>query len=75
MFYKKGVLKNFAKFTEKYLRWNLFFNKVADLSPATLLKKPPTQVFSCEFCKILKNNFSTEHLRKTDSVLDIGGSE
>ena len=31
VFYKKGVLKNFAKFTEKYLGWNLFFNKVTGL--------------------------------------------
>ena len=26
-------------------------------------KKTPTQVFSCEFCEIFKNTFSTEHLR------------
>ena len=28
---KKGVLKNFAKFTGKHLCQNLFFNKVAGL--------------------------------------------
>ena len=28
-FCKKGVLKSFAKFTGKYLRQSLFFNKVA----------------------------------------------
>ena len=28
---EKGVLKNFAKFTEKHLCQNLFFNKVAGL--------------------------------------------
>ena len=28
--YKKDVLKNFAKFTEKQLSQSLFFNKVAD---------------------------------------------
>ena len=27
------------------------------------------QVFSCEFCEILKNIFFTEHLRATTSVL------
>ena len=27
-----------------------------------------TQAFSCEFCKISKNNFFTEHLRATASV-------
>ena len=39
MFYKKGVLRNFAKFTGKYLCRSPFFNKVTCLRPATLLKK------------------------------------
>ena len=45
---KKGVLRNFAKFTGKHLCQSLFFNKVAGLSlmPATLLKRDPgTGVF------------------------------
>ena len=33
VFCKKGVLKNFAKFTGKYLCHSLVFNKVADLRP------------------------------------------
>ena len=53
VFCKKDVLKNFAKFTGKHLCQSIFFNKVAGLA----------QVFSCEFCKILKNTFFTEHLR------------
>ena len=36
---KKGVLKNFAKFTGKYLCQNFSFNRVAGLKPASLLKK------------------------------------
>ena len=32
MFYNKGVLKNFAKFTAKHLCQSLFFNKVPGLS-------------------------------------------
>ena len=36
---KKGVLGNFAKFTGKHLCQSLFFNKVAGLTPAALLKK------------------------------------
>ena len=36
---KKGVLGNFAKFTEKHLCQSLFFGKVAGLKSATLLKK------------------------------------
>ena len=41
---KKGVLRNFAKFTGKDLCRGLFFNKVADLKPAT---EALVQVFSC----------------------------
>ena len=36
---RKGVLRNFAKFTGKHLCQGLFFNKVAGLRPATLFKK------------------------------------
>ena len=36
---KKYVLKNSSKFTGKQLCQSLFFNKVAGLRPATLLKK------------------------------------
>ena len=39
VFCKKAVLKNFTKFTGKHLHQSLFFNKVAGLSPAALLKK------------------------------------
>ena len=35
---KKCVLKNFAKFAGKQLRWNLFFGKVAGFTPPTLSK-------------------------------------
>ena len=31
VFYKRGVLRNFAKFTGKHLYQNLFFSKVAGL--------------------------------------------
>ena len=64
MFCKKRVLRKFAKFTEKHLRQNLFFNKVSGLRPATLLKKGTlTQVFSCELCEIsIRTPFLTEHL-------------
>ena len=74
MFCKKCVLRNFAKFTGKHLSQSLFFNKVAD--QIFLIEnecKTPywtgtlAQVFSCEFCKISKNTFSTEHLRTTAS--------
>ena len=39
LFYKKGVLRNFAKFTRKHPCQSLLFNKFAGLRPATLLKR------------------------------------
>ena len=53
----KGVLRNFAKFTEKHLRQSLFFNKVAGLSLQLYLKETLAQVFSYEFCEVTKNIF------------------
>ena len=58
VFCKKGVLWNFAKFTEKHLYQSFFFNKVADLRCATLLKETLAQVFFSDFCEISKNTFS-----------------
>ena len=68
---KKAILKNFSKFTGKHLCWSFFFNKVADLRPATLLKKEtPTQLFSYSFCEIFKNTYFVEHLRTVASKRD-----
>ena len=39
MFRQKGVLENFSKFKRKHLCKGLFFNNVASLGPAHLLKK------------------------------------
>ena len=39
VFCKKGVLRNFTKFTGKHLCQSLFFKKVTGLRPVTLLKK------------------------------------
>ena len=39
VFCEKGVLKNYAKFTGKHLWYNLYFNQVAGLRSANLLKK------------------------------------
>ena len=39
VFCEKGVLRNFAKFTGKQLCQSLFFNNIAGLRHATLLKK------------------------------------
>ena len=55
MFSKIDGLKIFANFTGKHLCWSLFSIKLQDFRPATLLKRIPTLVFSCEICKIFKN--------------------
>ena len=60
VFSKKSVLRNFAKFTGKYLRHRFFFNKVSGLRPkaCTFVKKESLAlVFFCEFCEISKNTF------------------
>ena len=65
---RKGILRNFAKFTGKHLCQSLFFNKVGGLRFATLIKKEAlAQVFSCEFCKISRNTFFIEHFWATAS--------
>ena len=54
---RKGVLRNFAKFTGKHLYLSLFFKKVA--GACNFVKKETlVQVFSCEFCEISKKSFS-----------------
>ena len=53
VFCKIGVLRNFTKFTGKYVCQSLFFNK----------KETLTRVFYCEFCEIPKNAFFIQHPR------------
>ena len=58
--YKKDVLKNFPKFTEKHLCQSLFFNDVVK-------KKLWHRCFLVTFAKSFKNSFFKEHLRTTAS--------
>ena len=51
MFYQKGALANFAKFTGKYLCQSLFYNKVAGLGLWY-------RCFPLNFVKLLKTSFS-----------------
>ena len=63
VFCKKGVPRNFAKFTRKHLCQSLFFNKVADLRRAILLKKTLWHGYFCvNFWKFLGTPFLKEHL-------------
>ena len=64
VFCKKGFLRNFVKFTGTYLCQCLFFNVVAGLRTATLLKKGFwKRCFPVNFAKFLRISFLTENLR------------
>ena len=60
VFCKKGVLRNFAKFTRKHLCQSLLFDKVTGLRLETLLKK---RLSHRNFEEFLRTPFLTEHLR------------
>ena len=63
VFRKKGVLRNFTRFTGKHLYQSLFFNKVAGLRPATMLKKRLWhRCFPVNFVNFLRIPSSIEHL-------------
>ena len=66
LFYKKGVLKNFTKFTGKYLCQSLFFNKVAGLrQPLKNFKGYGLLLVFLSILWIFKKTFFIEHLRAT----------
>ena len=55
MFWKKLLLRNFEKFAGKHLCQSLIFKKVADLKPATLLKRALSHIrFPMNFTKFLR---------------------
>ena len=65
VFCKKGVARNFTKFTGKHLRQSLFFNKVAGLGPKACIfikKRPWYRYFHVKFEKFLRIPFLIEHL-------------
>ena len=64
VYYKKGVLKSFAKFPGKRVRRSLFLNKAAALRPATLSKKRLRhRCYPVNLMKFLRTPFFTEHFR------------
>ena len=63
VFCKEIVARNYAKLTVKQLCQSLFFNKVARLRPASLLKKRLWhRCFSVNFVKFLRTLFFIELL-------------
>ena len=58
VFFKKGVLRNFAKFTGKHLYQSLFFNKLEGIKSASSLKKRLWRSgFPVDFANILRTPF------------------
>ena len=56
---RKGVIRNFSKFTGKHLFQVLFYNKVAGPEPATLLQtRLWHRCFPMNFEKVSKSTFS-----------------
>ena len=67
---RKGVLRNFAKFTGKHLCQVLFYNKVAGPEPATLLKKRLWhRCFRMNFAKFLRTPFHRTLLNNCFSTM------
>ena len=65
VFYMKSVLKSFAKFTVGTCAGVSFLIK---LQAFDLIKiATAVQVFSCEFCEIVKNTFFRKHIRTNES--------
>ena len=57
-FVRKGILRNFTKFTGKHLCQGLFFNIVVGPRPATLLKKRLWhKCFPVDFVKFPRTSF------------------
>ena len=55
---RKGILRNFTKFTGKYLCYRIYFHKVAGLRPATSLNKWLShKCFPVNFARFLRTPF------------------
>ena len=67
---RKGVLRNFSKFTGKHLCQVLFYNKVAGPEPATLLKmRLWHRCFPINFAKFLRTPFHRTPLNDCSSTI------
>ena len=65
---EKAVLKNFAIFTGKHVRWSLFLIELQFWGPAIVLKETTEKVFFCAYCEIFKNTYFQEKLQTTASL-------
>ena len=63
LFFKIGILKNFANSAGKHLCWSIFLINCRPEDLQFHLKENSTKGFSCEICKIFKNFFFPEQLQ------------
>ena len=68
---QKAIFKHLAILTGKHLYWSLFLIKLQTFRLATLLRRDPTQVFSCEYYQIFKKLYFEEHRRTAASVSNV----
>ena len=69
VFCKKGVLRNFAKFTGKHLFKSLFFDKNAGLGKVTLLKSAFDMGVLLDICCIFSEHLFLKHLWEAASTI------
>ena len=65
---QKKLFLKILKYSQEVTCAESFFNKVAGLGPASLLKRDLTQVLSCEYFEIFKNIYFEEYLRTAVSI-------
>ena len=63
MFFKIGILKNFAIITGKHLCWSPFLIKLRTWRSAALLNRDSHRCFHVDFSKCLRTAFFIKHLR------------
>ena len=64
MYFRVGVLKNFAMFIEKHLCWRLSLDKYAGLKVCNFIKKRlQHSFFRVKYETFLRTSFFTEHVR------------
>ena len=66
---KKGVLKNFTKFTDKQLCQSIFFNKVAGLGQHFLHNNSGQLLLECGHCKNKVREINCLRCREVDAML------
>ena len=62
------IFKNFEKFTEQHLHWNLFFNKVVGSQSTTLSERDSDTLVFLRIWNIFKDRLFIEHLPAATSL-------